>query len=699
MIYLDFETRSKASLKDVGAWEYSCHPSTEVMCLGWSDDGIRIEQWDMYGITNGNLKELHRRIASGEKIEAHSASFEICIWLNICVPKMGWPMPKLDQWWCSAGKAAACGLPRNLAEAGKAMNLKEVKDESRKNAMLKLSIPMKNGEFYENVDLFMEMLLYNEQDVVAEVALSKAIPELSKNEREVWLMDLEMNLRGFEVDLDAADAAVKLAEISLKTLNSRLAELTNGLVGSATQREAVRTWINGQMGLEFLTDTQARTLDIVLRKENIPDNVREAITLVREAGRSSIAKFRAMQNYARTDGRARFQFLYCGAGRTGRWSGLGIQPHNFTRACHKDPDRAWALMKFASTLKDPKDAVWLIENNLGPVNKSLSLGLRSAIIGRHLFCMDYSAIEARIVFWLSREEQGLEVFRSGRDVYLEMATVIYNREITDTEGIERFLGKQAILGLGFQMSFIKFLITCRLLGAPPFTRGQVIGAVGSTEEANGIYLRILERDEWCRKNKMYSAMVRASIPNATSQDFIELVLMYHCVNTYRSKYNRVKECWKELEVAVRVALDNPGQRTEAARCEWRFLDGKFLECELPSGRVLRYRDPKLGSGGKISYMSVDPKTHQWVRTETYGGKLLQGATQGSARDVMAGGMLNVHNAKPKYLLVGSVHDEAMAESKTGNLEEFKELVIRQPKWAPDLPLAAKGWYGYRYKKA
>lgn len=700
MIYLDFETRSKADLKAIGAWEYSVHPSTEILCLGWSFDGIHVYQWRI-GETEVGLYGLFDKIEKGADLEAHNAFFEICVWLNICGPKMGWPVPKLEQWHCSAAKAAACGLPRGLADAGKAIGALEVKDESRKKAMLLLSVPnKKTNEFLEDGTLFKEMLAYNQQDVVAEANLSSMLPGLSEKERRVWLMDLRMNLRGFKVDYKGAEAAIKVAEYALEAINESLRSLTSDLVKSATQREAVRTWINTRMEGEWLPDTQARTLDYKLTLQGIPEDVREALRLVREAGRSSVAKYKAMRDYAKSDERARGQHLYCGAGKTGRWSGSGIQPHNFTRKGHKDQNLAWTIIKRAAAM-DKYDALDFMDLSFGcPPNEALSMALRGAITagaGGSLFVQDFSAEEARVVFWLAREEAGLKIFRDGGDMYLEMASIIYNRLITEKGGIERFLGKQSILGLGFEMGFIKFLVTCRMLGAPPFSKEQVIEAVGGRDAANVIHHAILERDQWLIKNKRPQATVMANLPGATGQDYIELVLMKHCVDMYRSRFSRVTESWRELEVAVRVAVSQPKTQTHAARCDWIFEDGKFLECRLPSGRIMRFCDPRVDNDGKLSYMTTNPTTKQWVRAYTYGGHLMQGATQATARDALAEAMLNV-DEHPNYDLVLSVHDEVGAESEDGDLEEYEKLVVKQPSWAPDLPIKAEGWTGFRYRK-
>src|SRR5262245_27422259 len=139
-ITIDFETRSRVSLPDVGAWLYSVQPSTEPIILSWSDGFIYENQWN-----RGEPwpTELFTLLSDPNMtVEAHSAFFEWCIWHNICVPRYGWPEIEWNHWRCSRSKAAACSLPKSLGPAGKILRLPVVKDEALgKAAMMKMSKP------------------------------------------------------------------------------------------------------------------------------------------------------------------------------------------------------------------------------------------------------------------------------------------------------------------------------------------------------------------------------------------------------------------------------------------------------------------------------------------------------------------------------------------------------------------------------
>jgi DNA polymerase len=97
MIYsIDFETRSKANLPDVGLDIYANDPSTEVLCIafGTSPDNVEVLAPN---ILKNSIHELMHHVEDGGKIQAWNAMFEYAIWNCVCVPKYGWPPLKLEQ--------------------------------------------------------------------------------------------------------------------------------------------------------------------------------------------------------------------------------------------------------------------------------------------------------------------------------------------------------------------------------------------------------------------------------------------------------------------------------------------------------------------------------------------------------------------------------------------------------------------------
>lgn len=294
-------------------------------------------------------------------------------------------------------------------------------------------------------------------------------------------------------------------------------------------------------------------------------------------------------------------------------------------------------------------------DHLGRVD-ALAQGLRGAIIaapGKVLYVADYASIEARVLLWLAEDEDGLSAFKDGGDIYCEMATAIYGYPCSKADNPdERTLGKVAILGLGYQMGWMKFIATAATYG-------------------------ITIDDEMSQK----------------------------VVNAYRTKYWRVKQMWTDQHEAAMEAL-NVHKPIHCGRIIWEFVN-PFLYATLPSGRRLAYPFPSISARRtpwdtiqhSLTYWGVNSLTKQWQKQQSYGGLLVENLTQAVARDAMAAALLRCANSGT-YWPVLSVHDEIVAEADegTGTVHEFEQLMAECPEWAEGLPVAAEGWTGKRYRK-
>ena len=676
---IDFETRSAISLKKHGSWAYSCHETTEILCLSWHLPDFlpgRTALWapaqPNIGLAEvfpaGEILGLIEWIGRGGLISAHNAAFERCIWENILVPRYGWPPIPIAQFRCSAAKAAAHALPRGLEDVGSALVLSTTKDVEGHKLMLKLSKPRKSRKaerelwintkqtapsllWHESLNLFEKLWQYCRQDVLAETALNDSLPDLNPHESLIYTMDQTINARGFQLDMTAVKTALALIAKETLQLNQELETVTNGKVKKATCRAQMIAWLS-ENGLQ-ISDTQKETINAYLApecREPLSPSARRALEIMRALGRSSTAKYESMQNWMGSDGRIRGGLLYHGAS-TGRWSGSGVQPHNFVRGTVKDMDGLWLALK--SKTPPPN------------VMEALSNALRGAIVagpGKTLYVADYAAIEARVVMWLAGEEGALESFRRGEDIYSVMASEIYNKPCNkeDTPD-ERQVGKTAILGLGFQMGASKFVATVE----------KMTGLIISEEMAKQV------------------------------------------VDTYRAKFAGVKQLWWEMEAAAIKAVYLRKQigriRQSAVNCaktQW-FCEGNFLYCELPSGRRLAYPFPKVGQKAtpwgemrpQLTFMGISPITHKWTRMHTYGGSLVENVVQAIARDLLANALLACENTGI-YLPVLSVHDEGICEvdEAAGSLQEFNRLMTTSSKWAKGLPIGIESWKGKRYHK-
>ena len=126
--------------------------------------------------------------------------------------------------------------------------------------------------------------------------------------------------------------------------------------------------------------------------------------------------------------------------------------------------------------------------------------------------------------------------------------------------------------------------------------------------------------------------------------------------------------------------------------------GNYLCMRLPSKRKLYYYKPFV-SGGELRFWGIDTHTRQWCICSTYGGKLLQNAAEGIARDLMTPAMLKLHKKKI-YPMLGTVHDEIVTEPRegVGSLQEVIEIMRDKPDWAAGMPVKADGFRAKRYRK-
>lgn len=755
---MDFETRSVVDIKRVGAHLYAKHPTTEVLCLYYKLPGGDLKRWvtaiDEIGLERSPLpRDLFKWIEDGGLVEAHNAGFEIAIWREQCVKKMKWPKVRPGQWRCSAAKASASALPRDLEGAGEAMGLTVLKNKRGKELIRKYCKPKKltKGEaevfgddaiIWNEDEGIHELFEYCGDDVLAEEALSEATADLSPDELDIWQITQAMNERGVMIDVELCHAALALVGKAKRKANAELEELTG--IPSGTQREAVKEWLRDNEDLD-LADTTAKTLEWYLKGKGptLSKRAIRIITIVKEVNRTSTNKYKRMLECVDDDHRARENLVYCGAERTGRFSGRGIQFQNlpkgrFTAPLPRksDPDfkrRLGLQMDRACADVKSRDLAWC-EAIYGDVMNLVTSCLRGCIIappGKDLLLADYSAIEARCVLWEAGADAALQVFRDGKDIYCDMASGIYGREVTkdnarvisSTGATERDFGKVAILGLGYGMGWLKFLLTLRTYNIE-LTRAEVLVAMGKERLAK--YSKIvrkkmfpviedyIDKKEGTKRFKAAkreaSLALRALREEREEPEKIihELALCKFVVDTYRARYPEVPAMWKAQEVAAIEAVAHMGRLVTCGVVKWK-ASKKFLRCYLPGGRALHYARPELAKA-KTSWGKIVPSLRfmgrntvmRWARQATYGGKITENITQAIARDIMAYAKRMVA-LKPCYDLLLSVHDEIITEVESAfddkeGVPEFEELMSDLPHCYDGCPITAEGKRLRRYRK-
>ena len=648
-VHIDFETRSEADIFKVGAWNYSTHPSTEVLCAVF-----RIDDGEPILVTDKKLPEeiIELMFRTDVTFIAHNAFFEKAIWKNVCAKKYGWPDINTDSWRCTLARASVQALPRALGPCGQALELDVTKDEAGKKIMLKMAklrpMYVRKGtgpKWFDDPEDYETLYKYCIADVEAESAIDNTVPDLSEQELKVWQLDQKINTRGVQIDIEAVKAALHLIGLRIDELKEETQALTNGQIESTSKRDQVLKWIREQ-GFPIQGYTKQEVIDY-LKHPDIPANVKRILQIRQEAGKTSTAKYQKMLDMADEDGRVRDILLYHGAS-TGRWSGKGVQVQNMPRGSIADTYEAVEVIR----CKDLDLLKMLYDNPMEVISSSI----RSMFIaseGYKMYVADYASIEARVLAWLAGEQTTLDVFEKGGDVYKHAASSIYNKPASEITKDERQIGKVAVLALGYQGG---------------------VGAFQSMASSYGVDMTDNKADQ--------------------------------IKKSWREAHPNIVSMWHEQERAAIQATLKPGKIVETTnKVKWH-RKGKWLACRLPSGRMLWYYDPKVrivetpwgAEKPQLTHMGLS-NMNAWVRQETYGGKLVENITQAVARDIMAEAMLRC-DAKGFDILM-TIHDEIIAElptSRTDTISQFEDLLVQSPVWADGLPLQAEGWIANRYRK-
>lgn len=267
--------------------------------------------------------------------------------------------------------------------------------------------------------------------------------------------------------------------------------------------------------------------------------------------------------------------------------------------------------------------------------------LRRAIMapsGQRLYIADLSNIEARMLAWLAKESSLIDAFIEGRDVYCEFASQVYGRPITKDDKLERYVGKTAVLGLGYGMGHAKFQDTLKT-GSPS------VDVTDSTAAA--------------------------------------------IVQQYRAMYSNIPILWSRMKDLL-FNMISPRDHG----ITYGPLEVGRNKLVLPNGMALSYPDLRY-AGGEFIY-----STQKGV-VRTYGPRLAENVIQALARVVITDQMLAVHEL-PEVDVVLQVHDEIIALGSQLNsdvtMDKILNIMKTPPSWCQDLPLDAEGGVSQVYDK-
>lgn len=650
-IVMDIETRSLAKLEEVGGRLYSAHRSTEIICLVAKLPSLRVVTW---WPGEPQPAELIAAVEAGHPVVAHNVmGFDRFVW-----EKAGLPIPA--RWIDSVHAARAAGLPGKLGEIGQVL-FGRGKDEAGQSLTLGLSRPDKRTGKLPPIDIETRrrVVAYCQDDVeLLASAWTECLVRFAALEPDVRAVDAAINERGFAFDAALAGAIIQVEE-KLGTNRVVAAPVEASTLAS---HQKLKAWLACN-GID-VPDVRRGTLERVLADPDLPDATRSVIIARIRSSRVTSAKLEAALRSQSPDGRIRDSFAYHAA-HTGRWAGRRFQPQNLPRGVKDlDIDRA-----VDAVLRQDLAALETLAREVGAtVDGVLSSLVRPCIVAANaklLGVADYASVEARVLLWLARDEDGLAVYRRPKgDAYVEMAARLFGIPEADVTKEQRRLGKSATLGCGYQ------------LGAPTFRLRA---------EAEGV--------DWTALPVTPEQTVEAW------RDAHPRIAGYRTGDIYKGHVLRRGGLWHDLEGAVRSVIET-GRTVEAGRCEWA-RDGQDVVCTLPSGRRMIYRDAHIelvrppwgGARDGITYFHGTTRT----RVSAYGGKLTENITQAASRDLQAGAMVQLELAGLPVVL--HVHDETVCElTSAADLERMKVIIQAPPTWASGLPIAVTGFVTQRYRK-
>ena len=577
---------------------------------------------------------------------AYNAQFErVCLSRYLKLPEGEYLNPQ--SWYCTAVQAAELALPLSLADVGSVLGLERQKMTEGKELIKYFCVPCKptksNGNRTRNrpchdINKWETFKKYcmRDVDVERQIADKLKMYPISDEEHRLYVLDQIINDRGVLVDGELAEQAVKLNSIQTAVAVEQ-AYMITGLENpnSVTQ---LKQWLkeNG-VEIESLSKKAVKSL-----ADETDGDVSEMLKLRLLMAKTSVKKYEAVIRSVCRDNRVHGMMRFCGANRTGRWSGNILQPQNLPQNHLPDLTLARNIVKDGD--------FEMLDMMFGNVPNVLSELIRTVLIPKpnHRFIVaDFSAIEARVLAWIAGEQWRIDTFKNGGDIYCASASKMFKVPVEKhgVNGELRQKGKISELACGYG------------------------GSVGALKNMGAVEMGVQENE------------------------------LQGLINDWRNANPHIVRFWYEVGNAAMKAIK---EKTTVPLGKLVFAyERGILFIRLPSGRRLSYIKPRIGTnrfgGDSITYMGIN-SAKKWDRLETFGGKLTENIVQGTARDLLANALINAANAG--YDTVFHVHDEIICEVPNGygSVDELCRLMCIKTDWADGLPLNADGFECEYYKK-
>lgn len=757
-LFLDTETFSGVDLKKVGAYAYAEHPTTEIMICTYAIDEGRVQTWDATESPT-MPRELRKALRQVSRKKAKIVMANGLLFDRLVIREkwgIDLPVSQIEDTMIMAFRHA---LPGSLDMQCQVLGVdaEHAKDKAGKALIKRFCKPtpktykIRRYTRETHPEEWAKFLRYAALDIVAMREVYWRIPDWgnSPKEDEILLIDQLINDRGFYVDVDLANAAIKAVQAHKEELKEEAWERFGGKLTGNDFLPILR-----DIAPAFtIHNAQKSTLNDLLEDPDFPDEGKALIEMRLGASSTASTKYNPLVNGLSADGRRRGCLQYGGAKRTLRWAGKGFQPQNLARGEYSDDHEG----KIKRREGESDVAFWvrshMLTNGINSllrgkahwaydISKLTASTVRGCIIpakGKKFVVADYSNVEGRGLAWVAGEKTALMVFKAGRDIYCETAGKMFGLDpdyIKANRKDLRQIGKACELGLGYGGGVAAFLQFAKNLGLDLYTMADVMKGtfpdhIWAAAKRGYEYARINEAKRPPKPGKKDERPTYILPKNVwLTCDAIKRM--------WREAHPKTVAFWAELEDAVLCAIRNPGKaywaganvrpdgrkalkivRTKAKH-DPTFDEerddpnaaGWWLKIELPSGRIMSYPGIALSvtteidedtgkkrTSTRIKYQGENQTTRQWGFQYTYGGKLTENIVQALCRDILAWSMPGVEAAG--YEIVLSVHDELITEvpdTDDYTTEELCALMCDLPIWAKGFPLAAEGDIMYRYRK-
>lgn len=656
-ISIDLETHSDIDLSKCGVYKYVESPNFEILLFGYSVDEGPVKVVDLAlgekipdeildaltdeSVTKWAFNSQFERICLSEYLRRfYPDKFESYSIQEDSVSNYLSPV----SWKCTMTWSAYMGLPLSLEGAGKVLGLSEQKLKEGKELIRYFCVPCKptkvNGGRTRNLpmhdkDKWDAFVKYNARDVEVELSIQQRLKNYPVPDfvwEEFWL-DQEINDRGIAIDIEMAENAVSFDQKSKEQLVTKIQDLTG--IENPNSVMQMKAWLS-ENGIETESLDKKAVKELIART---PPKISEVLEIRQKLAKSSVKKYQAMENAVCKDQRARGMFRFYGANRSGRWAGRMIQLQNLPQNHIKDLKEARGLVKSGNY-----EAMEFLYDD---ISDTLSQLIRTAFVprkGMKFIVADFSAIEARVLSYLAKEEWRSEVFKNNGDIYCASASAMFGVPV-EKHGVNSELrqkGKIAELALGYG------------------------GSVGALTAMGALDMGLTEEE------------------------------LKPLVDSWRSANPNIVQFWWSVDRCVKKTVMEHID-TETHDISFTYKSG-MLFIKLPSGRKLSYVKPKMGvnafGSDSVLYEGVGT-AKKWEQIESYGPKFVENIVQAISRDILAYAMRTLSHC----FICGHVHDELIIEcSKDVSLDAICEQMGRTPPWVPGLLLRADGYECDFYQK-